>query len=311
MQRGRSAADGGEDEGANEHSVGSTTPLDGLEEDWLASLHARFESLRGDPSNPPAVSIVVPVNAREDLATVIGVVEDAARYGGGHTLEVVLVVNNYPPDEPPAEIDVYTAMGLRTVAVPDVYTPGEAVCFSARLPGLRAAESDHVVFWDADCKVPDPTALLDWYVARLSAGASSAYTRVDYHELRDLWSVRVRIIAHHGARWIKRVVLRIPTLRGSNYAVRRDTMLRLHDAGLLSDDLNVGPAMRAEGGACVYSGDRRLAVFTSGRRFMGGWRKLAHYLRYRFVYNVRMLPVGRAARARKRYHATNARKARA
>jgi hypothetical protein len=240
----------------------------------------------------------------------MGIVEDAARYGGRHTLEVVLVVNNYLPDEPPDAVDAYTELGLRTVTVPNVHTPGEAVCFSARLPGLRSAASDHVVFWDADCKVSDPTAVVDWYVARLSAGASAAYTRVDYYEFRDLWSVRLRIVAHHGARWVKRAVLRIPTLRGSNYAVQREAMLRLHDAGLLSDDLNVGPAMRAAGGTCVYSGDRRLAVLTSGRRFTGGWRKLAHYLRYRLVYNVRMLPVGPAAKARARYHATNSRKAR-
>jgi hypothetical protein len=306
----RTATHGGTDEGASDYRVGLTKPLDGVDEEWLAALRARFECLRGDPATPPAVSIVVPVNAQEDLATVLGVVEDTARYGGRHTLEVVLVVNNFPPDEPPAALDAYTALGVRTTAVPDVHTPGEAVCFSARLPGLRAAASNHVVFWDADCKVRDPTALLDWYVARLSAGASAAYTRVDYYECRDLWSVRMRILAHHAARWVKRVLLRIPTLRGSNYAVQRATMLRLHDAGLLSDDLNVGPAIRAEGGVCVYSGDRRLAVLTSGRRFKGGWRKLAHYLRYRLGYNVRMLPVGRSTDARARYHTTNSRQAR-
>jgi hypothetical protein len=285
-----------------------TTPLHDFDEEGLASLRSRFEQLRGDHDVPPTVSVVVPVNACEDLSTVMDVVRDTARYGGRHTLEVVLVVNNYPPGAPPAAIDAYEAAGLRVVAVPDVHTPGEAVCFSARLPGLRAAASDHIVFWDADCRVPDPSGLIDWYVDRLSSGAAAAYTHVNYYDFRDLLSVRTRIVAHHGARWVKRAVLHIPTLRGSNYAVRREAMLRLHGNGLLSDDLNVGPAILAERGTCAYSGERQLAVLTSGRRFKGGWRKLGHYLRYRLVYNIRMLPVRPAAKARARYHATNPRK---
>jgi hypothetical protein len=30
-------------------------------------------------------------------------------------------------------------------------------------------------------------------------------------------------------------------------------------------------------------------VLTSGRKFSGGWRRLARYLRYRLLYNVRLI----------------------
>jgi hypothetical protein len=286
--------------------LGVATPLRDFDEARLASLRSRFDRLRGDPASPPAVSVIVPVNAKEDLDTVMGVVGDTARYAGPHTLEVVLVVNNYPPDEPPAALGAYEAAGLRTVAIPSAWTEGEVVSFSARLPGVRAAASDRLVLWDADCRVPNPSALIDWYVDQLASGATAAYTHVDYYDLLPLWSVRARIAIHHAARWTKRAVLRVPTLRGSNYAIRRDVLLRLHADGLVGDDLNIGPAVRAGNGRCAYSRRSQLSVFTSGRRFKGGWRKLAHYLRYRLSYNLRVLPVSNEARqARARYHAQN------
>lgn len=292
--------------GGERHPVGVTTPLRDFDEAGLASLRSQFDRIRGDRAAAPAVSVVVPVNAKEDLDTVMGVVGDTARYDGTHTLEVVLVVNNYPLGEPPTALGAYEAAGLRTIALPSAWTEGEVVSFSARLPGVRAAGSNHLVLWDADCRVPDASALIDWYVDQLTSGATAAYTHVDYYDLRALWSVRTRIAVHHASRWVKRSVLRIPTLRGSNYAIRREVLLRLHDDRLVGDDLNVGPAVRATNGVCAYSNQPRLTVLTSGRRFKGGWRKLGHYLRYRLSYNVRVLPVSSAGRkARARYHAQN------
>jgi hypothetical protein len=255
----------------------------------LEGLGADLVRLRGDPASQPDASIVVPVNAQADLEIVLGVLGQLAGYRGARSFEVVLVINNYPAEEPPPEIETYADAAIRVVAVPNVWREGEAVCLTARMPGAEAAASERLILFDADCRIPDPTRLLDWYVQEFDGGAHAAYTRVGYYELRPLWSVRARIAAHHLARWIKRVILRIPTTRGSNYAVDRAVFLRLYAQGRLIDDLNVGPAVKAAGGHVAYSGARSLQVLTSGRKFQGGWRKLARYLRYRLLYNVRVL----------------------
>ncbi len=274
-----------------------------VEANVLDRLGVDLARLRGDAASPPDASIVVPVNAQADLEAVLGVLAEVAAYRGACSFEVVVVINNYPSDEPPPEIETYAGAGMRVVAVPNVWREGEAVCLTARVPGARAAASERLVLFDADCRILDPSRLLDWYVRQFERGAQAAYTRVGYYELRPLWSVRTRIAAHHLARWIKRVLLRIPTTRGSNYAVDRGIFLRLYEQGLLIDDLNVGPAVKAAGGQVAYSGARGLRVLTSGRKFRGGWRKLARYLRYRLLYNVRVLKA-RAGDRRRRdpYH---------
>ena len=256
----------------------------------LRLVQAALARAAADTSAPDA-SIVVPVDARGDLTTVLTLVEDLARYAGAHSLEFVLVINNYPPERPPGEIARYRELGFRVVAVPDAWVQGHVVSFAARIPGARAARSECLVHFDADCRVPNPTQLVDWYVTQLTTGAHAAYTRVAYHELRRSLSVRTRIAVHHGARWVKRRLLGVPTLRGSNYAIRRTTFLELYDEGFLSDDFNVGFAVKRHGLTIRYSGARNLTVLTSGRRFKGGWRKLGRYLVYRLVYNVRALRV--------------------
>lgn len=253
------------------------------------SLSGELARLRGDPSVPPDASVVVPVNAASDLARVLDVVADVASYDGGHTFEVVLVVNNYAADQPPNELPTYDEAGLRVVAVPDAWRAGEAICFSARIPGVRAAASDRILLFDADSRIPNPTRVLDWYVEQLARGAAAAYTHVGHYDVRPGVSVRARVASHHLARWIKRVLLRIPTTRGSNYGIDRTVFLPLYERGLLADDLNVGPTVKATGGRVAYSGSRELRVLTSGRKFKGGWRRLARYLRYRLLYNVRLI----------------------
>ena len=255
----------------------------------LERLGAELRRLRGDSPSPPDASVIVPVNAQEDLENVLRIVGDVARYEGQATFEVLLVINNYRPDEPPPELEAYARAGMRTVGVPDVRRPGEVVSFTARVPGAREASSEINIHFDADCRIPNSSALLTWYVDSLKRGAQAAYSPVEYYELRPLWSVRARIALHRAARWTKRVVLRIPTVRGSNYAVDRTLFLRLYDEGKLIDDLNVGLAVKASGGSIAYSGDSELAVFTSGRRFKGGWLKLSRYLVYRLAYNLRMI----------------------
>jgi glycosyltransferase involved in cell wall biosynthesis len=160
---------------------------------------------------------------------------------------------------------------------------------SARIPGIRVASSERIMLFDADCRISNPTLLFDWYAEQFDRGAQVAYTAVDYYDLRPLWSVRARMLAHHLARWTKRVILRIPTTRGSNYATDQALFLRLYEGGFLADDLNVGPAAKAAGGRVVYSRAKGLRVLTSGRRFKGGWWKLTRYLYYRLGYNLRMI----------------------
>jgi hypothetical protein len=269
----------------------------------LESVRRGVKRLRGEPTVPPHASIVVPVNAQVDLENVLDIVGDVSRYEGSRTFEVVLVINNYPADAPPRELGTYAAAGMRTVGIPAAWKKGEVVSFTARIPGARAAAAQSLVQFDADCRVRNPTALLDWYVSRLEEGAAAAYTRVGYYDLRPLWSVRARIAVHHGARWAKRNILHIPTLRGSNYAINRSLFLALYDQGLLMDDLNVGPTVKAKGGSVAYSSERDLLVLTSGRKFQGGWLKLIRYLGYRLGYNVRMIPARSHDRRRDaRYH---------
>lgn len=252
------------------------------------------EVLRRRPATP-AVSVVVPVNAQGDLDTVRPLLRDLASYGGPHPLELILVVNNYPPQDPPPQIAAFRQSGIKVVAIPSVYREGFAPALRARMHGLAAAESEAVICFDADCRIPSPTTLVDWYVDQLRDGADVAYTHVGHHDLPDELAVRVRIGIHHLARWIKRVVLRIPTTRGSNYGVARSRVLHLYEQGYIADEMHVGPAVKAAGGRVTYSGARDLVVLTSGRRIGGGWRRIGRYVTSRLRYNVRALPVRRDA----------------
>jgi hypothetical protein len=268
----------------------------------LERLGTELARLRGDPTVTPDASIVIPVNAQADLENVLDVVGEITRYRGPRTFDVNLVVNNYPPDEIPAAAKAYNAAGMRVLTIPSVWRVGEAVCLSARIPGIRAASAERIIVFDADCRIPNPTLLLDWYVDQFERGATLAYTRVAHFDLRPLWSVRARIFAHHASRSIKRVLLRIPTTAGANYAVDRGAFLRAYEQGFLVDDLNVGPALKALGGRVAYSGARPLQILASGRKFRGGWLKLIRYLRYRLLYNLRLLPVRPRERQETPYH---------
>src|SRR5690606_12368648 len=142
------------------------------------------------------------------------------------------------------------------LAIPNVRKVGEAVGFSARIPGVRAARSECVVLLDADCRVPNPTPLINWYVRQFRRGAQAAYTHVSVAGFPRAPSVYAHISIHHFVRWVKRRMLGIPTTRGSNYAVRRQAMLELYDAGLLADEMNVGPTFKRLKGRVAYGSGR-------------------------------------------------------
>ena len=275
------------------------------------ALQKFFIKRRGDQSKLPDASIAIPVNAQGDLETVLVVLGDIAKYKGVHTYEVILAINNYPEDNVPPEIELFQSMGIVVAPTPSVRRADEAVCFSARMTGVHAAHTNYLLLFDADCRIPNPTALIDWYIDRLHEGAGLAYTHVAYYDLKKDLSIWTRIFVHHSARWVKRELLGIPTTRGGNYAVNRIKMLENYDHKLLSDDLNVGPSFKFSGLPMVYSGKRPLVVMTSGRVFTGGWSKLIRYLLYRLRYNLKMLPVGTDVTSRIQRGENNIRKEKA
>jgi hypothetical protein len=256
----------------------------------LSGLRHKLLQLRGSSASPPDASIVVPVNAQGDLWLAFNLLDDVIRYGGEYTVEVVLVINNYPPENPPQEIEQFRELGMQIVAVPSARRPDEVVIISARALGVRAAGSEITIHFDADCRVPDIDAYLNWAVESLKSGAKLAYSHVSFYDERKHPSVHTKIAVHHTMRWLKRNLLRIPTTRGSNFVIDRSLFLLLYDAGKLAVDLQVGPAAKLEGAKIIYSGRRSLAVFTSGRRFQVGWLRILRYMRYRFHYNLNAIP---------------------
>lgn len=254
-----------------------------------SGLREKLVRLRGDSTLPPDASIIIPVNAQSDLTNVLEVVEDIAGYSGKHSLEIILVINNYAPESPP-ELDRYRRMGIHVVAVPTARRSGEVVIVSARALGVEAASSKVTIHFDSDCRIKNVDALLDWYITTLESGVGVAYTHVGFYDLRNILSVHVKVLIHNTVRWVKRNFLGIPTTRGSNYAIARRLFLELYRAGKLSVDLQIGPAAKLAGARVAYSGKSHLTVLTSGRRFRGGWVKMIKYLRYRLRYNLMAIP---------------------
>ncbi|MGQ9826389.1 MAG: hypothetical protein ACUVSW_00850 [Roseiflexus sp.] len=246
--------------------------------------------MRGDLSRPPDGSIIIPVNAQSDLERVWVIINDLLAYRGQHTFEIIVMVNNYPADAPPP-LTAFEQAGIRVVSQPDVRLPGIRVAVTARVHGARVAASQLTIHFDADCRVPDPTTLLNWYVQQFAAGARAAYTPVNFCDLNNDSATQARVAIHHLTRRFKRQVLGIPTIRGSNFALDRDLFVELFDAGYLPADFSIGPVLRARRIQVTYGHAPRLAVLTSGRYFERGWRELARYLLYRLRYNLRMLRV--------------------
>jgi hypothetical protein len=251
-------------------------------------LKQRITQLRGNPANTPDISIVIPVNAQKDLVPLKRVLSDIAHYSGSRRLEMILVINNYPADQPPDEIQFYEQTAFHVVGIPKIQHQG-GIAMAARIPGVKLAQSQAVLLFDADCRIPNPGALIDWYGVRLREGYDLAYTHVDYTDLPPGISVRARMWVHHASRWIKRNILRIPTSRGSNYAIRRDLLLDLFAQGRIPYDIHVGPVVKSMGGKIAYSGSKELLVLTSGRFFDPGWKVLFTYLLWRTGYYFRIL----------------------
>ncbi len=254
----------------------------------FATLQKELLGLRGDQTVYPDATIVVPVNAQKDLTNIRNLLSDLVGYSGEKLIEIILVINNYPPDNPPQEIELYEQTGLTVVAVPHVEHVG-GVAIAARIPGIKVANSSKIILFDADCRIPNPTALIDWYIKQFDDNYDLAYTHVEYTDLPPGISVKARMFIHHAWRWFRRNIVGTPTSRGSNYAIRKKLILELFAAGRIPYDLHVGPVVKSSGCKISYSGAKELVVLTSGRFFEPGWKVLFEYLIWRTGYYRRIL----------------------
>ena len=252
-------------------------------------LRDDLRQMRGDPKVPPYASIIVPVNAQKDILRILVLLSDLTSYRGNRSMEIILVINNYAANTPPEEIHKYRQLGFKILEIPKVEHMG-GIAIAARIPGIEAAQSERILLFDADCRIPYPTSLLDWYIQQLDAGVDLAYSHVDYYDLPTGLAIKARMLIHHAIRWYKRVLLGIPTSRGSNYAIRRRLILELFAQQRVRWDIHVGPVIKASGGKVAYSAAKQHVVFTSGRFFSNSWRELFSYLIWRTGYYIRVKP---------------------
>ena len=254
----------------------------------LKNLKEQLRRLRGDPTVGPQGSVVIPVNAQKDLTNIFRVLSDLGRYRGKKQLEIILIVNNYPAGYPPREVELYKQIGLKVIAMPFIERKGE-IAIAARIHGIRIAQAGVVLLFDADCRIPHSTALINWYLTQFEEGCDLAYTHVDFIDLPLDLSAKTRRLLHHVSRWFRRNILRMPTSRGSNYAIRKQLILDLFAQGLILYEIQVGPVVKSLGGKIAYSGARELVVLTSGRTFSPGWKPLISYIIWRTVTYRRIL----------------------
>jgi hypothetical protein len=254
-----------------------------------AVLADDLRRLRGDPHAPPYASVIVPVNAQKDILRVLSLLSDLTSYRGSQSIETILVINNYPAENPPEELNRYRQIGIRILEIPKVEHIG-GVAIAARIPGIKVAQSERILLFDADCRIQDPTSLLDWYIRQLDSGVDLAYTHVDYFDLPAGLAIKARMFIYHAIRWYKRVLMGIPTSRGSNYAIRRQLILDLFAQHRVTYDIHVGPAVKAIYGKIAYSAAKQHIVYTSGRFFSNSWKELFSYLIWRTGYYLRVKP---------------------
>lgn len=287
-----------------------------MELDTSFRLSNIFIKLRGQTNLKPRASIIIPVNAQSDLQKVQNTLFDISNYKGSHFFEVVLVINNYSVDSPPPIIREFSSNGIKVQPVPQILNENEIKTltqrlygpnvkrssnltsarsfriFKARILGSKVASSEFLIHFDADCRIPDITSLLNWYVNKLQSGTSLAYTHVDYYELPSGLASNMYLNVHHLFRWIKRTILGIPTSRGSNYAVLRTPFIELFEKNNLNADNKVGPFFKKRGLKISYSRNPEFAVFTSGRDFVKNWRSLWEYVIWRINYYWKRRSIG-------------------
>ena len=105
----------------------------------LDDLRQQIHRLRGNKAFYPDATIVVPVNAQKDLGNIPNLLGDLCQYSGEKLIEIVLVINNYPAEVPPEQIELYRHAGLLVIGIHHVEHVG-GVAIAARIPGIRVAQ---------------------------------------------------------------------------------------------------------------------------------------------------------------------------
>lgn len=256
----------------------------------LEELRQRLPRLWSPPQADPNASVIVPVGSPAGLQQVFYLLADLACYEGFYSLECLLALPA-GQDWPPAEkLELLEALGLRLVFIPaGVWEQG---ALAARAFAAQAARAGVLLHFASDTRLPDPTALLDWYVGSLSGSYQLAYSRVDFYGLPERAGVRLSLRLLDGLRLVKRRLLGVPTPRGSNYAITRALFLDLYEAGKLSDDTPVGLAARLAQARSRYSSDRRLRACVSAHKFNPRTLLSPARMLRRLRLNLRALPAG-------------------
>lgn len=218
----------------------------------------------------PSLAIVIPVNAKGDLNNVLLLLQDISKYAGKNRFQVILVVNNYPPEAPPSDfLDLYRAAGAEVLALPVlVGHAGIPPGLKARMAALQTVQCRAAVFFDADCRIPHPTKCLDWYAhAFTDPSTKLAYTRIAYFNWPSGVGMWLWLRVHYLWRWTKRNLLRVPTPQGASYAMDQKLKCQLYEQGYLADETAIGRLAQSFKHKTVYNGSRSCQITTDARMY--------------------------------------------
>lgn len=248
----------------------------------------------------PDTAIIIPVNAQGDLQKVLDLLEDISQYQGEDRFHIILVVNNFDPEQPPtAELELYEQLGVQTVSVPELGGhAGIPPALRARMYGLPYAKVRACCFFDADCRIPDPTSCLKWYCESFrDAEVMLAYTKIGYYNWPRRLGMRAWLLVHYTWRAFKRRCLRIPTPQGASYGIDRDLKKELFDGGYLADETAIGRLVKAFGHKTVFAGETSRRVMADGRMYQNAsaFRLFTGYAFRRLRINLNSMFVRRDA----------------
>ena len=221
-------------------------------------------------SENPDLAIIVPVNAKGGLANALFLLKDVSQYAGALRFQVILVVNNYDPEDPPKEFfDVYRKAGVVVLEFPQL--PGH----SGVPPGLRArmAGLSHVncrgsVFFDADCRIPHPIQCSGWYCKAFeNPEVKLAYTRIAYFNWPPGLGMWLWLRVHYSWRWTKRNLMRIPTPQGASYAMDVKLKEKLYNEGYLADETAIGRLAQRFDHKSMFNGSKSCRILTDARMY--------------------------------------------
>jgi hypothetical protein len=254
-------------------------------------LRRHMQRLRGTAEADPNASLIVPISARSGFSLIQGLIGDLARYRGSYTLEIILMVAASLAGSAPEEIEHLRGLGLQVIAAPEGGQNWEAVQLEARAQGVEAARAGITLHFSPDARLPDATALIDWYIQSLYSVYQLAYSQISYYGLPDGMNTRLSLALVDTFRKVKRVLLGVPTTRGSNYAINRHLFLKLYESGKLTVDLPVGLAVRLAEARSRYSSERRLQVYLSAHKYSPQSLLNLHRILRRLRYNLRAIPL--------------------